>query len=82
MNYRRRPVSVQALQWTGSNYDLIREFCSQGDKALIQEVKGDIKLLSLDGYMTAHKGDYIILSRYGEIYPCSQARFKEIYEAE
>lgn len=79
MNYRRKPIQVQALQWTGDNYDLLQQFVS-GDKALIQEVSGDLKLLSLNGYMTAHKGDYIIRTLHGEVYPCSQYSFKEIYE--
>lgn len=80
MNYKRKPIVVQALQWTGDNFELIREFCGHGDKALAQQVDGDIKLMSLDGYMTAHVGDYIILNQRGEIYPCNQSSFRDIYE--
>lgn len=82
MNYKRRPITVQALQWTGDNIDYIREFMDGSDKVLGQEVNGDLKLLSLDGYMTAHKNDYIIRTKYGEVYPCSNRSFKEIYEPE
>lgn len=81
MNYIRKPITIQAIQWSGDNFDLIQEFIHGADKTLVREVNGDLKLLSLDGYMTAHKGDYIIRTKYDEVYPCSQYRFSEIYEA-
>lgn len=80
MNYKRRPIEVQALEWKGDNLDLIRDFMVGADKVLVEEVNGDLKLFSLDGYMTCHQGDYIIRTKFDEVYPCSKHRFEDIYE--
>lgn len=81
MNYKRKPITVQALQWTGDNIDLIKQFMDNSDKTLAVEIDDELKMLSLGGYMTAYKGDYIIRTKHGEVYPCNLRSFKEIYEA-
>lgn len=80
MNYIKRPIKVTAMQWTGNNLDFISEFMIGADKVLSATVEGDLKLFSLDGYMTAHKGDWIIRTEMGEVYPCSKESFERIYE--
>jgi len=35
---------------------------------------------TLEGFMLAHKGDYIICGVKGELYPCKPDIFKQTYE--
>lgn len=81
MRYKRKPIEVNAMQYTGDNFEFIQQFMDGADKVLAREVNGDIKLFSLNGYMTARAGDYIIRTKHSEVYPCSKERFDEIYEA-
>lgn len=77
MRYRRKPIEVEAVMWTGVNIDEIKSFIN--DDVTLAEVGGDLKIMSFDGYLTAHRGDYLIRNKR-EIYPCNIHSFLEIYE--
>lgn len=81
MNYRKRPIIVEAVQWTGSNYQEIEKFLEGADKVLRVNLDDELKLISLNGYMSAAKGFYIVRTGHKEVYPVSEANFNEIYEA-
>ena len=38
------------------------------------------KIVTLEGVMTAHDGDYLIKGVHGELYPCKRKIFEESYE--
>ena len=76
MKYRKKPVVIEAVQWTGENASEIHGFV--GGKLL--QVDGEIHIKTLEGVMHATKGDYIIKGVHGEFYPCKPDIFAETYE--
>lgn len=76
--YRKRPVVIEAVKWTGDNID---ELCKLEDFRLNYTlVNGVLGVYSLEGVMWASVGDYIIKGIKGEFYPCKPDIFKETYE--
>lgn len=80
-SYRKKPVVIQALQWTGENRREIFDFCNLSYFNTDLET-GNLKLIikTLEGDMQASKGDYIIKGVDGEFYPCKEGIFKQTYE--
>ena len=77
--FRKKPVDIEAVQWTGDNYFEIADFAN--GVSLIHQC-GSPKLLieTLEGTMTAIAGDWIIKGVKGEFYPCKPDIFEETYE--
>lgn len=79
MKYRKKPVVIDAVQWTGDNYVEIFEFTE--DKAYPFEPHSDTLIVStLEGEMKALKGCYIIRGVDGTYYPCQDTVFNKTYE--
>ena len=80
--YRKRPIVIRAVQWTGDNFDEICEFVKDQPITLYKNDFGFIRLLieTLEGDMRAEVGDYIIRGVHGEYYPCKPNIFAETYE--
>ena len=77
MRYRKKPVEIEAVQWTGENLEEIEEFAKG---ALVRRGPVNIAISTLEGLMEASKGDYIIKGITGEFYPCKPDIFKATYE--
>lgn len=81
MKFRKKPVVVEAVQWTGKN---MKEITKLGPKIMALEedfLDDDITIETLEGKMTAKKGDWIIRGVKGEYYPCKPDIFEATYEA-
>ena len=81
--YRKRPVTVRAVKWTGDNFDEICEFVGYFNYDLLPPKSGnypDLIIHTLEGKMHAEVGDYIIQGVHGEHYPCKPDIFSETYE--
>ena len=77
--YVKRPVEVQALLWTGYNFDEVRKFVGC-DCALHGSYHDpDLIIHTLEGDHHAAVGDYIIREVRGEFYPCKADIFKQTY---
>lgn len=78
--YRKKPVIIEALQWTGDNTPEIKMFC--GEKAIFVDNNGklELRIKTLEGMHIATIGDYIIKGIEGEFYPCKESIFKKTYE--
>lgn len=76
MKYRKKPVEIEAVLWSGFNYE---EVCELGDKK-IQRSGNTLLIYTLEGPMIASLGDYIIKGISGELYPCKPDIFKLTYE--
>ncbi|HEL1668187.1 TPA: hypothetical protein U1405_000020 [Streptococcus suis] len=76
VKYKKKPVVIEAIRFTGSNYEEIREFI--GKNTLCSDLS--IVIPTLEGNMVAQKGDYIIKGVHGEFYPCKPDIFNETYE--
>ena len=74
--YRKKPVVIEAVQWTGTNGREVARFIGATDY-------GDpiaIEIRTLEGVMTVSKGDYVIKGVKGEFYPCKPDIFAQTYE--
>jgi len=92
--YQRKPVIVEARQFTGNKIDtpgLIDWILSHGGTARYHEavtetedaeaVPEHLQIDTLEGTMRASVGDWIIRGVKNEFYPCKPDIFREIYEA-
>ncbi|MFR4530611.1 MAG: hypothetical protein ACLT5Y_03680 [Thomasclavelia ramosa] len=88
--YRKKPVVVEAVRWTGSNLEEIRNFVGSDlieecvelfdIKRTLKEMLVDIAIDTLQGTMRVDYGDYIIKGVQGELYPCKPDIFLATYE--
>lgn len=76
MRFRKKPVEIEAIQWTGKlecldafNIPELRQ--SLGSK--------NVGIPTLEGTMIAHVGDWIIKGVKGEFYPCKPDIFELTY---
>jgi len=74
--YRKKPVEVEAVQYTGDNFQDLAEFVG---KDLVVGVSG-IYIRTLEGDMLISIGDYVIRGVNGEFYPCKPDIFEKTYE--
>jgi hypothetical protein len=87
MKFRNKPVIIEAFKWTGDRTqteDPIWMIEAINNKTVFFKGKltQDVKLCinTLDGVMTADRGDYIIQDINGKLYPCKPDKFEKTYE--
>ncbi len=78
MKYRKKPIVIEAMRWTGKNSADVDMFC--GPSAVIFSNPPRIVVKTLEGQMEARVGDYIIKGIKSEFYPCRPEIFEETYE--
>ena len=83
--YRKKPVEVEAIQFTEeSRDDIIRWVLGAGGNIESDKWGGEgpvfLRILTLEGKMNASLGDYIIRGVQGEFYPCKPDIFEQSYE--
>ena len=79
--YMKKPIVVEAVQWTGENRGEIRDFAT-GFRRL--DFDGNVRervliIETLEGKMKAQVGDFIIKGVQGEVYPCKPDIFEASY---
>ena len=74
--YIKRPVTIEAVQYTGDNAEEIMSFVN-GKLIITDKV---IVIPTLEGDMVAVPSDYIIKGVAGELYPCKEDIFHKTYE--
>lgn len=88
MNYRKKPVVIQAIKFDGTIKSVmaVREFTGQELNAPSLDGKEDgmysLIIPTLEGDHTASPGDYIIRGIKGEYYPCKPDIFEASYDSE
>ena len=80
--YWKRPVAIEAEQWTGDNLEELQKFCGKPGILETYNREGRLYVNTLEGKMIAQKGDYIIKGVEGEFYPCKEDIFKKTYETD
>lgn len=89
MKYRKKPVVIEAVQWTGINLQEIKEFVGDSLQydildAAWQVGKGrphvNMTIHTLEGDHNCSAGDFIIKGVAGEFYPCKPDIFEQTYE--
>jgi hypothetical protein len=81
--FRKKPVVIEAIKWTGTNRVEIAKFI-KGDALTLDDtllVPGNgVFIETLEGMMCANPDDWIIKGVKGELYPCKPDIFAETYE--
>ena len=86
--YRKKPVVIEAVQWTGDNLREIIDFTGLHESAKkwaweeyekVVALQG-LKIFTLEGPLNASPGDYIIKGVQGEFYPCKPDIFEATYD--
>ena len=84
--YRKKPVVIEAIQYTGNNIVEIIKFMQEranGDKSRYLKYntkKGEYFIPTLEGEHKLTEGDYVICGIKGEFYPCKPDIFELTYE--
>lgn len=86
--FRKKPVEIEAVRWTGDNLREVIAFTGRHESAAdwtwkqfedVVAIKG-LKLFTLEGPLMAAVGDWIIKGIKGEFYPCKPDVFAATYE--
>jgi hypothetical protein len=91
VKYRKKPVVIEAVQWTGESHRDMYNFLedkpndfmhAEGKNFYIDhgKVAGGLVIKTLEGEHIASIGDYIIKGVKGEFYPCKPDIFEQTYE--
>jgi hypothetical protein len=81
MKYRKKPVTVEVVHWTGNNLQEVLDFIDKTRYTFSENEKGTaIYLDTLEGGHIASVGDWIIKGVKGEFYPCKPDIFEKTYE--
>lgn len=90
--FRKKPVVIEAIQWTGENLRQIIAFTDGPPETrtshagmMWDQYEGlvaseGLKIFTLEGVMAADVGDWIIKGVKGEFYPCKPDIFEATYE--
>ena len=78
ISYTKKPVTIQAIEWTGGNFASVDLFMSQSGAEVRQEGSSLI-IPTLEGDHEASLGDMIIRGVAGEFYPCKPEIFAATY---
>ena len=78
MKYRKKPIVIEAFQWTGNNTTQLLHW-------MLPDIEPDaeaseLTIKTLEGDLHASIGDWIIRGVKGEFYPCKPDIFQETYE--
>ena len=80
MKFRKKPVVIEAIQFTDETRDRCNNFVRCNSVALIEDGKPALQIQTLEGVMIARLGDWIIKGVKGEFYPIKPDIFAETYE--
>ena len=78
--YVKKPIEVEAVQWTGDNTDEIEKFTNIACLLRERTVATKLRIVTLEGRMDANLCDYIIKGVNDEFYPCKPDIFEKTYE--
>ena len=86
--FRKKPINIAAIQWTGANIEEIKAFFGQDLERCLEytetapnlEIKSNLTIKTLEGNFIASPNDFIIRGVKGEYYPCKPDIFEQTYE--
>lgn len=96
MKYVKKPVVVEAIQFTENNIKEVLAFmgkitsvdftpcCTMEEEKFYEYCENckqeGIPITTLEGDIRLKTGDYLIRGTKGELYPCKPDIFKDVYE--
>jgi len=78
MKYRKKPVVIEAVEYTVDNLVDVKKFITS--YTYFSEDTKQLMIQTLEGDMWASPGDMIIQGVSGEFYPCRPDIFEMTYE--
>ena len=78
--FRKKPVVIEAVLWTGRNIAEILPLSSRNGTDIVERFDGPLAIETLEGTHRADIGDWIIKGIKGELYPCKPDIFEATYE--
>lgn len=76
--YRKRPVTIEAVLFDGTNVDEVVAFVNGAYP--LKTMQDGIVIRTLEGDMLASPGDYVIKGIESEFYPCRSDIFEATYD--
>lgn len=83
MKYRKRPVVIDAMQFTGigkGRFKNLLQFCPILKTIYDGRKIAYLLIPTLEGSMKCNPNDWVIKGVQGEFYPCKPDIFKQTYE--
>lgn len=85
MKFRKKPIVIDAMLWTGevgaaTGYEDVLGWLTLELVPYRVNDMGDLIIPTLEGDMSAARGDWIIRGVAGEFYPCKPDIFAATYE--
>lgn len=88
MKYRKKPIEIEAVQFTNDNKDLVYMWASEIQQNIYPTFNENnqpiLKIPTLEGDMICSIGDYLIKEPFPidwrKIYPCKPDIFEKTYE--
>lgn len=88
VRFRKKPVVVSAVRWTGDNQAELVEFTGRRFETINPLDRGDDDEMTAQVFDVLHStwvsmrdGDWVIRGVAGEFYPCANDVFRDTYEA-
>jgi hypothetical protein len=85
--FRKRPIVIEAVQWTGENAADVTQFAGDCFRLVPEEYREDDPLRTAEVFDVLHatwmglrNGQWVIKGIRGEFYPHDESMFAEIYE--
>lgn len=75
--YRKLPVVIEAVKWTGKNLVEIKKFCPR--LLLDENAFLDILIPAIGGNVFCYPGDFVVKGVKGEYYPCKPDIFEQTH---
>lgn len=82
MKFRKKPVVIDAVKFTGTNQMEIAAFANGGEQPSKFEIDPErgLSIETLEGVMHVSPGDWVIRGVKGEYYPCKPDIFRASYD--
>lgn len=87
MQYRKKPVVIEAIQYNKNPYDILDWAAALDKKSNLKYYpegqmynKFGLFIETLEGLMHVSDGDFVIQGVNGEFYPCKPDIFEKTYE--
>lgn len=79
--FRKKPVVIEAVQFTGKNFEEITAFCPIAEVFHNEPLQlNTLGIRTLEGTMEGSVNDWIIKGVNGEFYPCKPDIFEKTYD--
>ncbi len=81
MKYRRITYDIEAIQFTGDNFEAVAKWAGVFAKNCVGDPRlGRVLVNTPDGTMVANGGDWLLMGADGEVSVCETDFFEACYE--